>query len=550
MSSENKYLIELSYDDQMVAEAEHLFEKKAIIDIHSPEKNLFLFLVHDKTDREVEIFKPFTKVQKSTCSCPFHQKHKICKHVIAGLFLLRDQKKKEKIKEKQGDIIKIKTLSTRTILQFVDREELIDFVQHYAKSDPSFALQLKIHFAKKVDMQDNREKYKMLLDTIIKPYTGQNKPGAAMVKAFLQVSEELVAQVYDCLAIQNFEEALSITEAGFSKCCYVRHYFGMESPAFTRHFQMWHSLTESFLQQKIPFNLKKRLLTFLSELVCTSYYRHTETDANLLRIIHEHGSRQVKSKLVSILLEKKYALTDEEKAVFYAFICVLAGKIPPAVRQIIQKPGFHLVSFYNHLMKAGLYEMVLAELESGSDMPGFYKDKNFILSKLYISKKLWEKALNHVLLYFSNCGDLSLFHEIKMAAGKEQWKDELYPALLKKMKGDVRLKPMFMGQFLQSENDWNQLLSLLYSSDDIHLLLAFAPQLYKIKQVETEILFSEHIVRFLENHLGDIVQNYLKYVFENIEKLKLFSIKKPIQKLLRQKFADRQSIQLFLDSYN
>ena len=146
------------------------------------------------------------------------------------------------------------------------------------------------------------------------------------------------------------------------------------------------------------------------------------------------------------------------------------------------------------------------------------------------------------------CGDLSLFHEIKKVAGEEHWKNELYPALLKKMKGDTRLKPLFMGQFLQSENDWNQLLSYLYNTDEIHLLFAFGPQLYKIKQVETEILFSEHLVRYLENHLGDVAHDYLKHVFERIEKLKLFSIKKAIQQILRQKFADRQSIQSFLDS--
>ena len=549
MASNDKYLIELIYDDLLVAEAETLFEKKAIIDVQSPEKNLFLFVIQDGTDLEVELFKPFTKVQKSTCSCAFHQKHKICKHVIAGLFYLREKKKKRKEPHHDAGLQKIKTLNTRTLLQFVEREELIQFVQQYAKSDPKFALQLKVHFARKVDLPDNREKYKILLDTIIKPYTGKSKPGAGVLRAFLQVSEELTGQAYDCLALQNFEEALFITEAGLLKFCYVRHYFGMDSPAFTRQFEEWHALAETFLKQKISFDLKKRLINFLVELVGMSYYRHTETKANLLRILDGYLTKPEKNTLVSTLSEKIHPVTEEEKAVFYALLCLLAGKIPPLVREILKKPGFQLTRFYRNLLQLNQHELVLQELEKGPYMPGFDKDKHAMLATLYAEKNQWANASKHGLTYFTACGDLSLFKELKTASGEDVWKKELYPALLSSMQKEAGLKSLYLGQFLQAENDWSLLLSMLYEKDDIHLLYAFGPQLVKVRPDETETLFTEHVRRYLEGHLGDVAHDYIKHLFENLEKLKLFSIKKSILHLMKNKFGDRQSIQAFLDSH-
>lgn len=549
MASNDKYLIELIYDDLLVAEAETLFEKKAIIDVQSPEKNLFLFVIQDGEDLEVEVLKPFTKVQKSTCACAFHQKHKICKHVIAGLFYIREKKKKRKESRNDPGIQKIKTLNTRTLLQFVDREELILFVQQYAKSDPKFALQLKVHFARKVDLPDNREKYKILLDTIIKPYTGKGKPAAVVLRAFLQVSEELIGQAYDCLALQHFEEALHITEAGLLKFCYVRHYFGMDSPAFTRQFKEWHVLAETFLKQKISFDLKKRLINFLVELVGMSYYRHTETEANLLRILQVHLTKPEKNMLVSTLSDKTHPVTEEEKAVFYALICLLAGKIPSHVRELIKRPGFLLTRFYRNLLQLNQQEMVLEELEKGPSVPGFEKDKHAMLSTLYAEKKQWAKASTHGLTYFVTCGDLSLFKELKIAAGDDVWKKELYPTLITTMQKEPNLKSLYLGQFLQAENDWELLFSMLYDKDDIHLLYAFGPQLIKVRPVETETLFTEHVRRYLENHLGDIAHDYIKHVFENLEKLKLFSIKKSILHVMKTQFGDRQSIQTFLESH-
>ncbi|MBK8081768.1 MAG: hypothetical protein IPK25_16725 [Saprospiraceae bacterium] len=210
MTLVNKFLIEVKYDDILVEEAEILFEKKVIIDVLNPEKNLFVFSLFDERDYEVEIFKPFTKLQRSTCSCLFHTQHKICKHVLAGLMFLRNQKSKEESEKKTPAVSKTKTLNISNILSNVSREELIQFVKNYAKSDPKFSLQLKVFFARKVDLPDNKKKYKSILDSVIKPHSGKSNPSVAEIRAFLTINKELTGQTEDCIALEQYEEATDI----------------------------------------------------------------------------------------------------------------------------------------------------------------------------------------------------------------------------------------------------------------------------------------------------------------------------------------------------
>ncbi len=184
-----------------------LFEKNAVIDFSQPEKHLFVFVIHDNEDWEVEIMKPFTKIQKSTCSCLFYKKNNICRHILAALFYIRNIRS-SKIKPKaEPKNTKVQTLNIPSLLQHVEREELIRFVKQYARDNAAFALQLKIHFARKVDMSDNKDKYKVILDSIIKPYTGKTRPTLHVIKAFLSVSEEFLGQLQDCLALQSYQES-------------------------------------------------------------------------------------------------------------------------------------------------------------------------------------------------------------------------------------------------------------------------------------------------------------------------------------------------------
>jgi hypothetical protein len=548
LASEDKYLIELKYDDLLVAEAENLLDKNAVIDFSNPEKHLYLFVIHDGEDIETEIHKPFTKIQKSTCPCQFHTKHKICKHVIAGLLYLRNQQASNKKSSSVTQNKKPKTLNTHTILQHVEREELIHFVRNYAKSDAKFALQLKIHFARKVDLPDNREKYKILLDSIIKPYNGKNKPSASELKAFLSVTEELIGQVQDNLAIRQYEEAIHVFEAGFYKFMYVRHYFGMESPVFTMQNEAWHDIVLSFYQLDIPFVLKKSLTSYLLDIALLSFYRFTDVQKNVVRILAAHISKKESSQLTDSLIDKISHVPVNEKPIIMALVCLLVHHVPVPIRQLAEAPGFAVLPWLKYMKALGMNDSVKKEITLLSDKPGFDRELFLIQCEIELEENNRQEAVVSAYRYFKATGNYSIVNVMISGAGKEQWLSTLKNIFEKLILNDATVKPIYVIQYYQMQEEWNHLCNYLSLHDDIQHLHACAQVLYKYRPADLEALYEKNLLFYLTNHMGDTSYAYIGAVIHTLGRLRLFTLKNNLKDKISQKYKDRKGLIQFLEN--
>ncbi|MBK6785428.1 MAG: hypothetical protein IPG79_18030 [Saprospiraceae bacterium] len=549
MTLVNKFLIEVKYDDILVEEAEILFEKKVIIDVLNPEKNLFVFSLFDERDYEVEIFKPFTKLQRSTCSCLFHTQHKICKHVLAGLMFLRNQKSKEESEKKTPAVSKTKTLNISNILSNVSREELIQFVKNYAKSDPKFSLQLKVFFARKVDLPDNKKKYKSILDSVIKPHSGKSNPSVAEIRAFLTINKELTGQTEDCIALEQYEEATDIFEAVFYKFEYVRSHYGLDNETFTEQSVHWHKIARSFFQEKMSRALTNRITDFLKDLAIKSFYRYTDIVNNLIHILEKELDKKNKIEIASVMLSQMKTRPESERPLLMALTCLLQSSKRKNEILEMEYPVQLFLPFMQHLIKLNQLKTAENFLETKIKKSGFEKEWFFLLMDLKLRQKQNKIAFDYLITLYTKTGDIKYVTFFKNAVENVDWIDGFSKQLEKELLTNEKIQPAFLLSFFESEEKWDEQLSLLEMNPDITLYLSFASNLY----IHKKEVFSKRLLQFifvwLDNHVGENSYHFLQSVFKNIDKNKLFELKLFIKENIRKKYKERKGLITFLDNY-
>ncbi|MFZ1704270.1 MAG: hypothetical protein WAT79_07980 [Saprospiraceae bacterium] len=541
--------IEKKYPDLLVAEGEILYENKAIVDYKTPEKLLHSLVVHDQKDWDIELFKPFTKIQKTTCSCKDHAQNGACKHVIAGLFYLQKLRDKPKKVVKENQTPKIKTLSVQNILPFIEKEELAQFIKQYAKSDARFSLQFKVHFARKIDLPDNKEKYKMLLDTIIRPYTGKSKPGFNELRAFLNVTEGLLGQIEDCLALQQYNEAFHIIEAAFLKFEYVRHYYGMNNPFFSTQSKKWHNVLISFYKEKIPYVLRKNLTEFLLELSNASYYRYSDLTSNILYVFGKVLSDSERKKIGTIILTYEPTIDNDEKLKIIALVVSLIGELPLKLEKRVFSPGFAFSTFIQHIFTLGLFDKAKEMIERKLKHTGFDRELYIILLDIYLEGLDWKNAFDKAFLLFIRTADIYYLTKFKNAIGQEKWQKTYSKEAEKQLLALRNKKPDLLYSFYQEEQQWDALIQELFLQEDIKVVHKYAADLFFHCKNDLEILYSKKIFFYLESHMGESSYEYIDNLFRTLDKHRLAPFKLELKKRILEYFGQRQGLVQYLRKY-
>lgn len=551
MTADDKYLIERQYDDLLVSEGEILFEKNAVIDFSQPEKQLYVFVVHDVEDHETEIFKPFTKVQKSTCTCTFFKRHQICRHVLAALFFIRNLKTAGKKTKTEVVKNKVQTLNTHTLLQNADREDLIRFVKQYARDNAAFALQLKIHFARTVDMADNKDKYKMILDSIIKPYTGKTKPNLHVLKAFLSVSDEFLGQVEDCLALEQYQEALNILETVMYKFLYVRHHYGMDSVLFSAQNKAWHDAAASFFRKNLPFQLKKQLIGFLTELTFLSFYRIQDVISNTIFLLSPVLKGKQKTEFIKKLEVHLSGLQTDEKLIVQALLCFLSDKIPDSVSKHMFTPGFLWIPFLEHLKTAGILHLAASALQKHVVTQG-KKNKELygFLFEIHLERQQWDEALEVALMSFLDFGEVKYVTAFKSTVGSENWEKSFGKKTEKWLASKPGIDQKTMTNFYYSIKDYPKLWEYIRFFENVELLSMYDHELYPEYASEVERMYQTLIEKYFENHHGELSFGYIGSLCKHFDSVKLTVLKKNILRFILKTYPDRSGLKQYVTDLN
>ena len=133
------------------------------------DKNLWTFEVQDDQLFEIELFISGNKIKRSSCDCKVFLEHKVCPHIVAALFSYRENNPVKKIsKPKPALKTQIKRINLSEILEGTSRDDLVYFLLNQASKDQKLSIALKSRFIHYFKSGSKVNKYRLLLNEIIK----------------------------------------------------------------------------------------------------------------------------------------------------------------------------------------------------------------------------------------------------------------------------------------------------------------------------------------------------------------------------------------------
>ena len=543
--TEKGRLIELLYDEDLVQAGEQLYDGGAVHDISKLEANLFIARVRDGKMYEVEVQSPFAKKQKTSCECTFFAQNKVCRHVVALLFALRnavsDQPSAAEKTGKPKAPAKPVSLNVAHILDEISHEELVSFVRNYARNDKKFATQLKVNFARKIDLVDNVDKYRNLLNSLVKPHTGQaSKANASEIRGAALVLEEFADQISDCIALRQFREAFDILNSAFAKLEYIRHHYAAQSDNLASLGVTYHRITKELLAEKLPPELRAEIREYLLDLALRSYYHYRSIHLNLLSIMAAELKNNEKSGIIDRAHELSQGRQGEERALLMAIYFSLHGRYGRSEADLVKKSSVSLVRICDHLLEAGDDALALKMLSHAYDPRHHDKDIAARLIFLYVRLKDHTRLEEIAVRAYKSSADIKYMDILK-----REISTETYAAILTKLKVDLlaeKADPNLLIRLYRKEEDWAGLMSYLEALGSVEMLMQYDGLLYKFQRPKLIEVYTKLIVGYLEDHIGEHTYQYLSNIKVHIAHQQMDALERKVREVLHEKFAHRPAL--------
>ncbi len=326
LSTTNHY-IERNYDHELVMAGEQLWLDGQVKNQSLNDDGCYRAIVSDDKHYEIEISTPFSKKQKTSCSCSAFKSSSVCTHIVAGLFAIRNIPEEKNKNRVPKAISKPSSLNINQMINDIHPNELKDFLKSYAKTDRRFSILFKAAFARKTDLSDNIEKYKSILDAIVKPVTSKTpKLPVSDLKYLIKVLSEFADQINDGIALSHYREGVNIFIASFSKLAYVRSRFSMSNEEINALNITYHNIISYFFASKLPTELKRELFNFLLEFMQRSYYMFDSFYHNILYHLIPKLTTSERKTVKTVLLDLLKIRPNTEHAVILAYYLKISKK--------------------------------------------------------------------------------------------------------------------------------------------------------------------------------------------------------------------------------
>ncbi|MBK8516433.1 MAG: hypothetical protein IPL55_09165 [Saprospiraceae bacterium] len=541
--TEKNQLIELIYEDNLVIAAEQLFEVNAIKHLIKTGSNLYIGSVKDGINYEIEIQSPFAKKQKVSCECSFYKDNKICKHIIAGLLQIRDQIKLKTTsaspKVESGASKKLLSLNTSQILEEISHSDLVAFIKSYARKDKKFTTQLKVNFARKIDLIDNADKYKSILNSIVRPNTGkESKANSSEIKALLLVLKDFSDQINDCIALGQYREGFNILDASISKLEYIRHHYAFHPDDLLKLHATYHQIIRYFLKEKLPQDLKSDMLNFLMNLASRSYYQYNDINDNVISIIlSEYKNKDSLESLINTLISQR---PPKEVPLLVALLLIVRGKFTSKEAEIIKLYPTLKIEIADYLVTAQHEHIALKLLESINQKKKYARDITSRLVFLYVRFNQTDKLQESGSLAYRRTGDIRFMDVLK-----KELTDETYQKVITKLEKELiseSADPDLMIRLYKKEENWHNLLHFIAETGSLELLKRYDLLLYKHERNGLIMLYLYLISKYLDEHLGDVSFQYLEKLKQHFLIQKMSLLIEKTSDMIKEKYADRTRI--------
>lgn len=540
-------LFELHFDADIVYNGEQLYDAGAVQEINKPEKNLWTIMVYDKTFYEVELFSPFAQRRKVSCECKEYLSNKSCKHITAALFALRTQLKADA--EKKAERLKNKTssgkkLNINTLLQELDKDDLINFIRGYARKDKNFNIALKAHFARRVDLVDNKAKFKGILDSIIKPITSPtNRAKAADLKNFINVSKELTSQLEDALSLSEYTDAYHIIDAGISKAEYVRYHYDNYADETLAISQRYHQLLILLHQRVHAEALKSSLLELIIDLPLRSYYRHNRLKDHLYYLLIDKQCKDkelmlnIKSICTDNLIKKK--LDEHDFVTILSLILILDFHLDKLkdISWFVEDHAQLSMNVVDRLVDAQQAEVSVALMKKmKSHFPKSRELKRKLL-QVYLSLGKIKELAKLLPKYVIQSDDTKMLYKLRDSLSSEQWTDVILE-LINYYNG-IEEKKSILASLYFHEEDYDSLITLMQGGVELDLVMNYDHKLYKDYKKDLTEIYKKVLSQIIDSYLGDKAQASVRKALYHLESIGARKIQRSVTSYIQSEYKHR-----------
>lgn len=451
------------------------FEKGAVSDLENEDVGLWRAIVSGNDDYEVSVVIQFGHVQRWDCDCPYEGN--ICKHVVATLMAIQDEKKTMLSDDMENGS---KPKNFEQLVNSVSADELRQFVNQYASKNKVFKQTFKVYFIEK-NKQEGRAPYAKLIAQSL--HSGMERHGFidyhSAPKAFRTVFSFL-EKAENYKGSKKYDEIWQIASAVIEQVSEVAGYMndsdGMVGESFDRAFDLIFFLTEA---SDLPMSMKEQILDWHINRTKQSKFQDYGEDLILDSMT---DLAEVTNRIDEILLlfdakikqaDGEYELTNllEKKA----RLLKSSGRLTEygnLIRENMELPEFRKLKVEELLVQKRWDEAILLikegiKIADKQDHPGTIIQWEVQLLAVYQKSGNTDKYLEILrkLFYHSNRQYYSL---LKKTVGEQKWPEERTQIIqtLKKNRQDW----YFLFEFYAAENMLTELMQLISKHPGFTLL--------------------------------------------------------------------------------
>lgn len=547
--------IELHVDEHLFIIAEKQIDEAKVKHLQEADKHLWLAKVDSY---EVEIQITPSKVTACTCECDTYLMEDMCEHIVATLLVLRKtlseaKHKRPKNRKKVKHIPK--KLTTAVILDQVPHDELMAFIQRYAKSNRHFSIALKTRFAASVTLNDSKEKYIQLLEATLSVSRRPNRMISSRgLKKIVDVVEELMAQAEDTFAQDFYADTLVILQSIIEKISPVLNKVEGDNQVLRELVLKAFDMIRILLEEPIAPALKTEIWEYaLEESHRIAYWVNDFSKFFYDWLI----SLAKEKKRVNTLLEHiNTQLTSVEKLKDYELPLLLIKlkvlekakrnkEIKQLVKDNFKQPEILVFSIQQALEKQN-YKRAKYLTKEGYRV---FKAKNIIqqLDEAALQVAQVEDNTSSILKFAKKrllaTLKFSYFTLLKSTVSEEDW--ALYcNALLEEIHElpYSLLKRDMIAAIYAEEEMYDALLVYIQSLRSLDLLQRYDHILFKSQRKLLYELYMDFITSYLNNHLGRKAALKIKGMIQHLYKVGARDLAGNLVQMIRRRYPERHAM--------
>ncbi len=435
-----------------------------------------------------------------------------------------------------------KSLTVNIILDHLDSDELKEFVLSYARKNPAFVHRLKSKYARKIELVDNRVKYKYILDSVVGPRRRpEDKLYVRAIKEFKTISMDLLDQSEDCISLLQFTEAKVILTSVIYKTEYIVHAYHSDHKYFKEIRARCILILKTLIQQSIAPELVLEIHHFLTELSQASFYRFTAINGYyLLYAALPLGRNDLRDGLLDMLVLIANEQRDSREIIIVlSLISILSLDCRFASKFLTSRSDIDKSIIYvNSLMQHGYH--LLAQ-----------KAAKILLSHFGTSDHLKDTMMQASAAIGDENNHQKMATNLLMNTSQYRYYLELEPYLSKKERIDLLLniaakkkdKPLLISKVvveLINLNARNEALHIFRQELKIDNLTDFIEVVNYLSEQEFNTTYIAVVDSYLSSHVGIMASHKVNHYRHELDMQCDHKYVRLLDKLIIEKYPERR----------